>query len=137
MLCSCLNKKSFPFFRAFLLLIIVNLLFSCTTTNNSTEKKQRFDDWEYMGFGKEVPLWYEYALDKKNSKLKELIPQVKSKKDVIILKSSGFNLDQSKKKLQELEKEISEDFTFYESFWAKLIKNTREPYISIAVYIRK
>lgn len=137
MCCAGLNKKRFSFLMSLLLFIILNLFFSCASMSNSTEKKQRFNDWEYMGFGKEIPLWYEYALDKKLSKLKELIPEIKSKKDVIILKSNGYNLDQSKKKLREMEKEISGEFIFYDSFWARIIKDTREPYISIAVYIRK
>ena len=116
-------------FTFFLLL----LLFSGCASSN----KQKYDDWKYMGFGKEIPEWFEFALKKNFGQLQKLIPEVHSRKDIIILKSSGKNLDQAENKNHELEESISDDFEFYDEFWTRFSNESKEPFVSIILYIRK
>lgn len=120
-------------FKQIFLLFLLLTMFSACVSNNA----ERYDDWKYMGFGIEIPEWYEYALRKNLNQLQKMIPEVNSKKDIIILKTCGKNLDLSEKKLQELEKQISDDFVLYDDFWTKYSSNSKEPFVSIAIYIRK
>ena len=97
------------------------------------EEKILYDDWKYMGFGKEIPLWVDAALKNDSEKLKQLLPEL-SELNVITRTASGVNIDQAESSL--LEAEIAEGFSVYDTFWVRENNPLNErPYIAVAIYI--
>ena len=96
-----------------------------------SEKKLRFDDWKYMGFGSEIPLWVEPALDGNISKIKKIIPEL-TEAQIEVRSANGINIDQAEEALNEIV--MPENFSVYDSFWVRQSRDSDKPYIAVAIY---
>ena len=96
-----------------------------------SEKKLRFDDWKYMGFGSQIPVWVEPALDGNIARIKKLLPEL-ADKELLAFSAAGINIDQAEIALSELE--VPEAFSLYEAFWVRQTQLSDKPYIAIAIY---
>ncbi|MCR4578850.1 MAG: hypothetical protein K5681_00740 [Treponema sp.] len=100
---------------------------------NLNQKKLRYDDWKYMGFGREIPEWVELAINNNPSKIKKLIPEL-AEAEIEVRSAAGINIDQAEESLLELG--IPEGFSVYDSFWVRQGKSVEKPYIAVAIYRR-
>ncbi|MCR5188286.1 MAG: hypothetical protein K6C97_05060 [Treponema sp.] len=114
---------------------------SVTTKNNKqTDKKLRFDDWKYMGFGYELPQWFEAALTENVSKVKRILPDLQDS-DVKIFIGKGDNVDQSDSAAKEAIalaiEEGFEGYKLYENYWARKTDDVEFPYKSVYIYYKE
>jgi len=114
---------------------------SATKNNNiKTEEKLRFIDWKYKGFGKNLPLWVEPAVDNDIKALKKLVPDLNKASSIKILIGTGENSDQAEQKSKELVSQLLEQdevYIFYDSFWVLENKPSLDmPYISLYIYYK-
>lgn len=146
----------------FLSLIFITF-FSCATTSASAndesnlsspsdiktpieEEKLRFDDWKYKGFGNELPLWVENAVDNDEKALLKVISDVENATEIKIFSGRGENLDRAEQIAKDLvndflsgNADLKSSFIFYDNFWVREnieIKTTDKPYISVYVYYK-
>ena len=121
------------------------MLAGCATTlsaantkiNNANSKTLRFDYWKYKGFGSELPLWIEHAIDGKIDAMGKTIPELYGR-ELLIFTGKGVNSDQAERNL-ESKLNISESFKLYDEFWVRVAdgQNSEElKYIAIAIYYR-
>ena len=121
------------------------MLASCATTlsaantkiNNANSKTLRFDYWKYKGFGSELPLWIEHAIDGKINAIGKTIPELYGR-ELLIFTGKGVNSDQAERNL-ESKLNISESFKLYDEFWVRVAdrQNSEElKYIAIAIYYK-
>lgn len=93
---------------------------SLITIPEEVKKEIRFDDWKYKGFGYEMPIWVEDAIDG-------------NLKNALTLIERGINPDHSENKIAEKESQV--DLGIYEligSAWVR--EKLSGEYISIRVY---
>lgn len=93
---------------------------SLITIPEEVKKEIRFDDWKYKGFGYEMPIWVEDAIDG-------------NLKNALTLIERGINPDHSENKIAEKESQV--DLGIYEligSTWVR--EKLSGEYISIRVY---
>ncbi|MBR1638560.1 MAG: hypothetical protein IJ688_04155 [Treponema sp.] len=97
-----------------------------------SEKKLRYDDWKYMGFGQQIPQWVEAAVEGKTPLVKKSFPE-KEAAEFFVASAAGMNIDQAEESLAEIE--VPEDFELLDTFWVRLAaSNDGKPYIAVAVY---
>lgn len=119
----------------FVTVILIFSLAGCASTSvkenpqqnvvSAPEEVSRFDDWQYKGFGYEMPVWVENALAGKLN-----APDTK------VFTESGINSDMSEQKLQGII--AGEDLTGYEvtgSTWVRVSESGE--YFSIKIYKKK
>jgi len=122
------------------------MLAGCATTlsaantkrNNANSKTLRFDYWKYKGFGSELPLWIEHAIDGKIDAIGKTVPELYGR-ELLIFTGKGVNSDQAERNLESDSKSISESFKLYDEFWVHIAdkKNKHEPrYIAVAIYYK-
>ena len=122
------------------------MLAGCATTlsaantkiNNANSKTLRFDYWKYKGFGSELPLWIEHAIDGKIDAIGKTIPELYGR-ELLIFTGKGVNSDQAERNLESDSKSISESFKLYDEFWVRVAdgQNSEElKYIAIAIYYK-
>ena len=132
-------------FSLLLSLVLVMLLASCATTattqtgagDYNIEKKQSskkllFKDWKYKGFGRPLPAWFEAAYKNDINAVKKSTVQL-SAGEIVIIRGEGVNSDQADKVLKIKQEEISSDFIFYDSCWARIDAGV---YVALAVLYR-
>ena len=105
------------------------LLASCATTSagasdiniekKQSNKKLLFKDWKYKGFGKPLPAWFEAAYKNDINAVKKSDSNL-SDYELVILRGEGVNSDQADKVLKIKKDEVSEEFIFYDSCWARI-----------------
>lgn len=120
---------------------ILLLSFGCASTPSASdtshnekkraEKKLRFDDWKYMGFGQEIPDWVEPASNGDIEQVKRLLPELAGA-EIIILSDFGMNVDQAEESLSL--QEIPAGYSLFDSFWVRIAKSTENPYVALAIY---
>ena len=121
------------------------MLAGCATTlsvantkrNNANSKTLRFDYWKYKGFGSELPLWIEHAIDGKIDAIGKTVPELYGR-ELLIFTGKGVNSDQAERNL-ESKLNISESFKLYDEFWVRVAdrQNSEElKYIAIAIYYK-
>ena len=121
------------------------MLAGCATTlsaantkiNNANSKTLRFDYWKYKGFGSELPLWIEHAIDGKIDAIGKTIPELYGR-ELLIFTGKGVNSDQAERNL-ESKLNISESFKLYDEFWVRVAdgQNSEElKYIAVAIYYK-
>lgn len=109
------------------------------TENKRKEEKLRFDDWKYRGFGSELPVWIEAAVDSNIKVLKKLIPELANVGNVIVVVGRGENQDQAEqmaKELAEMNRAENPNLSFYDSFWVREAytnKLKEKPYASVHI----
>lgn len=109
--------------------------------NKQTEQKLRFDDWKYKGFGNDLALWVEPAIENKVSAVKKICPEL-ADKEIKIYMARGENSDQAEQLIKEqinLEKETV-TLKYFDGFWVRenlelKDSDNSKPYISVYVYI--
>ena len=84
-----------------------------------------------MGFGSQIPVWVEPALDGNIARIKKLLPEL-ADKELLAFSAAGINIDQAEIALSELE--VPEAFSLYEAFWVRQTQLSDKPYIAIAIY---
>ena len=106
--------------------------------NKQTEEKLRFEDWKYKGFGKELPLWVEAAVDGDLPALKKTVLELQKASNIKILTGTGENADQAEQTAKELVNNLvtqESDWILYDNFWVLEYERTiNKPYISLYVY---
>lgn len=108
--------------------------------NQQADKKLRFDDWKYMGFGYQLPQWFQAALDMRISKVKKTDPLLQSS-DIKIFLGKGLNPDQADSAAREayakaLESGL-EGYKLYDNFWARETDEVEFPYKSVYIYYKE
>lgn len=122
------------------------MLAGCATTlsaantkiNNANSKTLRFDYWKYKGFGSELPLWIEHAIDGKIDAIGKTVPELYGR-ELLIFTGKGVNSDQAERNLESDSKSISESFKLYDEFWVRVAdgQNSEElKYIAVAIYYK-
>lgn len=98
-----------------------------------------FDDWEYKGFGAELPEWIENALDNKISELKKDL-HFSEETELFVFIEKGVNADQAKQKLQQeiiqYKEDNSKEIEMVQEIWVRINHDyelTEEPYIAIEI----
>lgn len=92
---------------------------------HAPEEIVRFDDWQYKGFGYELPRWVDSALEGKLSSA-----------DSKVFTARGINSDMSEQKLQEIiSVQVLEGYELTGSTWVR-VSDTGE-YISVKIYKKK
>jgi len=92
----------------------------------------RFDDWEYKGFGKELPGWIEAAVDSDYQKLKEFFPD----KELLIIQGFGSNSDMCESDSYQ-KSPYPEEAEFLAALWVRVnaaYEKLAKPYISIRIF---
>lgn len=110
-----------------------------TKNNKQTEKKLRFEDWKYKGFGKELPVWIEPALAQDINTLKKLVPEMANASVVKVLAGTGENSDQADQTAKELANDLlqeNSDLTFFANFWVLDSKKSDKPYVALYIYYK-
>ena len=115
------------------------LLASCATTSagasdiniekKQSNKKLLFKDWKYKGFGQALPAWFEAAYKNDINAVKKSDSNL-SDCELVILRGEGVNSDQADKVLKIKKDEVSEEFIFYDSCWARIDAGQ---YVALAV----
>ena len=120
--------KKIKFFS--LLLFVLISFFSCASSK-VVVKDILFDDWQYKGFGSELPSWFEPAYLKDVGNVKKALPEF-TEKDVI-LGGNAISADHAEKLIAE-NKNV-DGYEFIDSCWAKLAKseNLQTPYVFLIV----
>ena len=136
-------------FIASLLALSSILIFSCASTgktDDSTPQQPqeiientaeepvipRFDDWEYRGFGKELPDWAEAAVDLDYQTLQKSFPG----KDLLIIQGFGTNLDMCESDSYQ-KAPYPEEAEFLDALWVRInaeYEQMEKPYISIRLF---
>ncbi|MCR4630664.1 MAG: hypothetical protein K5786_03460 [Treponema sp.] len=96
-----------------------------------SEKKLQYDDWKYMGFGRQIPVWVEPAINGNIAKVKKA-EEALAVSEILVLSARGVNIDQAEEALQEME--IPENYTVYDSFWVRQSSASDKPYIAVAIF---
>lgn len=98
-----------------------------------------FDDWEYKGFGSDLPEWIEIALNNNVSELKKLL-HFSEEAEILVFIGKGINADHAKQKLQEKINQSEDNNTkkmeIVQKIWVRInsdYEQTEEPYIAIEV----
>ena len=108
--------------------------------NKQTEKKLRYEDWKYKGFGKELPFWIDMALDHDIVTLKKAAPEMFNATTVKILLGTGENPDQAEQTVKALVADLlaeDSDFILYDNFWVlETEKSLDMPYVALYVYYK-
>lgn len=95
-------------------------------------KIARFDDWEYKGFGKDLPLWVEAAVDLDYETLSQFYPD----KDLLVVRGYGSNTDMCESASYQ-ESPYPEEAEFIEALWVRVnskYEKLEKPYISIRIF---
>ncbi len=108
--------------------------------NQQSNKKLRFDDWKYMGFGYNLPKWFEPALDENISKVKKS-DSLLSNSEIRIFIGHGENIDHADSLAKEaytlaLEEGL-EGFKLYDYYWARRADDVEFPYKSVYIYYKE
>lgn len=93
---------------------------------------QRFDDWEYKGFGKELPAWVDAAVDLDYAQLQQFYPG----KDLLVIRGYGSNTDMCESASYQLSP-YAEEAEFLDALWVRVnseYEKMDKPYISIRVF---
>lgn len=101
----------------------------------------RFVDWQYKGFGKELPTWLDSAFDNDLNGIKTQIPELNTN-EIIILTACASNLDQAEAIMNNNIKNginVNGDiYTLCERSWVQLseefIQQENSPYCAIAIF---
>ena len=147
-------------YRLLFLLLFIIILTACATVSSAggakplrsegdlyKEKKQKgekllFEDWKYKGFGQILPVWLEAAFKNDVSAIKKRIPEL-SKKEILLVRASGFNSDQAEQCLKLKLAESIPEYTILDSSWALLSEKTAAngnyayPYFAAAVLYKE
>lgn len=137
--------------RKFLLITVfvcaASLAASCATLSGVKEKvppaEELFGDWEYKGFGRELPAWVEPYFRGGIAAVQAACPQYAGK-EILIVAASGKNADQAGQALAEKVREgtVSEGFVPEESIWVCLQRTEDisayggDTYVSLGLYIK-
>lgn len=136
-------------FIASLLAISALLIISCASTSGTKEKQTpqtqepvenkenkpvipRFDDWEYRGFGKDLPDWAEAAVDLDYQTLQKSFPG----KDLLIIQGFGSNPDMCESDSYQ-KAPYPEEAEFLDALWVRInaeYEQMDKPYISIRLF---
>ncbi|MBO4532080.1 MAG: hypothetical protein J5726_00070 [Treponema sp.] len=103
------------------------------------EDIQRFDDWQYRGFGKEYPEWAQLVLDEKFEELKDYFSYInKDGLDLCVIKVDGTDSDMCRHKINEVSY-TEEEAWLIEETWVRLNEQyygqLENPYVYIRIFL--
>lgn len=111
--------------------------------NKTKEPLPLFDDWQYKGFGQELPLWVKPALNQNEKKVKDCFPEEASE-SIIIITTQGTNSDQALNKIEEeASLTVTPEYELLAGTWVrynlealnkKNIAAAENPYVAIRIY---
>lgn len=95
-------------------------------------KIQRFDDWEYKGFGKDLPEWIDAAVDLDYAVLSKAFPGM----NLLVVRGYGSNTDMCESASYE-NAPYPEEAEFVTALWVRVnseYEKLSKPYISIRIF---
>ena len=103
------------------------------------EDIQRFDDWQYRGFGKEYPEWAQLVLDEKFEELKDYFSYInKDGLNLCVIKVDGTDSDMCRHKINEVSY-TEEEAWLIEETWVRLNEQyygqLENPYVYIRIFL--
>ena len=140
-------KKNFCMAYLIRLALVAAVFFvtGCASTQKSdsalqtAQDVQRFDDWQYRGFGKEYPDWAELVLDEKFEELKEYFSSInKDGLNLNVIKVDGTDSDMCRHKITEVSYSEEEAWMIEET-WVRLNEQyygqLENPYVYIRIFL--
>lgn len=98
-----------------------------------------FDDWKYKGFGYEIPLWVEPAVNNEKEQVVKFSGIEGADVTTInTLLFYGVNLDHAEKRSEESKKDS--EWELKDSFWVRINKDfedLEEPYVLVQLFVKK
>lgn len=99
-------------------------------------KEDKYDNWQYKGFGKDVPEWVEVLLSdavdaqSKPEKMLKYFPEIETP-NITCVTFSSDNLDQAENQLKERIAELYSEYHLCDKFWVR--RKSDKTYFSVAV----
>lgn len=99
-------------------------------------KEDKYDNWQYKGFGQDLPEWVEILLsdsldaNKKLERMVKYFPEIESPNIAYVIIDSD-NLDQAENQLKERIDELYSEYHLCDKFWVR--RKSDKTYFSTAV----